>query len=175
MRLSELNPNEICSVFDRAASINISYSWLGSPSVSIQANGQEYLDELSALEEIAVRAIRNKHSAETPRALIETAYLVNKISQFQEMSKQEIENANCISRLFYRIRDSFLSIFAKWTVFSNDDIDLFMTSYLAMPMRLAQQNGFVNRFRPDHFDSFGGDAMYTQEQALAIRTQLRRA
>lgn len=108
MRLSELNPNEICSVFDRAASINISYSWLGSPSVSIQANGQEYLDELSALEEIAVRAIRNKHSAETPRALIETAYLVNKISQFQEMSKQEIENANCISRLFYRIRHFFI-------------------------------------------------------------------
>ena len=84
MRLSELNPNEICSVFDRAASINISYSWLGSPSVSIQANGQEYLDELSALEEIAVRAIRNKHSAETPRALIEQLTLSTKSPSFKK-------------------------------------------------------------------------------------------
>ena len=91
------------------------------------------------------------------------------------MSKQEIENANCISRLFYRIRDSFLSLFAKWTMFPNDDIDLFMMSYLAMPMRLAQQNGFMNRFRPDHLDSFGGDAMYTQEQVLAIHQHLPRA
>ena len=60
MKLSKLNNNQICSLLDRAKSTSISYSWLGSAKVSIQTKDGIYTEDLSALERMAVSAIRNK-------------------------------------------------------------------------------------------------------------------
>lgn len=178
MKLSELNHNEILSVFDRASSINISYSWFGSPSVSIQANGQDYSDELCALEEVAIDAIRNKFNTETTaQSLINTAYLVGRIEDLRARSKSSIQDADCISRIFYQIREALAAFFERFTIIPNNDteIHVFMNCYVMIPLRLAQQDGFMNRFPPDRTDSLCDDCLYTHEQVLAIRQQLLRA
>ena len=168
MRLSELNPNMICDVFDHATSIDISFSWLGTPTVTIQENGQVYSDELSDLKEVAIDAIKKPFNADTyPLTLIETAYLAGRISDLQERSKAQIESEDCITRIFFQVRESLAVFFKKFTINPRND-------YVTIPVHIAQKDDFVRRFPPHHTDSTGS-ALYTYQQVLQIRQDIRRA
>jgi hypothetical protein len=172
MTLSQLSADQICSHLFRAGSLNISHSWFGNPQITLRSNGTTFEEPLSQLEEKTVGLIRNKHLVDTPEKLIEIAYLVNRCSEMQKLSKEGIETENCISQIFYKAKEFIAKLFKKFAIFPNNDIDVFMSSYLAMPLHLARQNQFTTRFPTNMTDSSSGEPLYTPEQAASIYFQL---
>lgn len=174
MKLSQLSTDQICAHFHQANSLNISYSWLGNPQITLHANGMVFNESLSDLEEKTIRVIQEKNLVDTPEKLIEIAYLANRCSELQKLSQAEIKKAHCISQIFYHVKTWIARLFDKLTMFPTHDnsINMFMNCYISMPLNLASQNHFTTRFPMTKTDSTTGEPQYTPAQAVNIYGQL---
>jgi hypothetical protein len=170
MNISELPLSQACWFVNRVDSVRVSYTWLGSPRIIFSTQGQEHCEFLSDLEDLASQRLRSIRENPTPEAFIQTGFFAAKVCQLQDLSQAELQHAHCISVIFYRIRQSFISIVEKFII--NDDLHLSRVCYLSIPQQIAQQNHFATRFPPFRFDSELHDALYTPEQVLRIFPQL---